>query len=108
MRFWPGSPQSRQEGTRSAQPSDGSKAQNDSARKSGEGVRTKILYFNPESVYGKYVDVIRKRGHDVEAASSAVDAFTMMRRQIFDALVMDFAQDTLDIQHFTAKAASND
>jgi len=40
----------------------------------------------------------------VEAASSAVDAFTMMRRQIFDALVMDWAQDTLDIQNFTAEA----
>jgi len=82
---WPGSPPSRQEGTRSARPSDGSKAQNDSARKSGEGVRTKILDFNPESVHGKYVDIIRQRGHDVEAASSAVDAFT-------------------DIQNFTAEA----
>ena len=28
----------------------------------------------------------------------------MMRRQVFDVLVMDCAQDTLDIQTFTAKA----
>jgi hypothetical protein len=28
----------------------------------------------------------------------------MMRRQIFDALVMDCAQDMLDIQNFTAMA----
>jgi hypothetical protein len=27
-----------------------------------------------------------------------------MRRQIFDALVMDCAQDTLDLQNFTAEA----
>jgi len=40
----------------------------------------------------------------VATASSGADAFAMMRRQIFDALVMDCAQDTLDIQNFTAKA----
>jgi DNA-binding response OmpR family regulator len=45
-----------------------------------------------------------QRGHDVGTASSGADAFAMMRRQIFDALVMDCAQDTLDIQNFTAKA----
>lgn len=28
----------------------------------------------------------------------------MMRRQLFDALVMDCALDTLDVQDFTAKA----
>jgi hypothetical protein len=28
----------------------------------------------------------------------------MMRRQIFDALVIDCAQDSLDIQNFTARA----
>ncbi len=37
-------------------------------------------------------------------ASSGADALAMMRRQIFDVLVMDCAQDTLDIQNFTAKA----
>jgi hypothetical protein len=101
---WPGSPPSRQEATRIARPSDGSKAENDSAGKSERGVLTKILYFNPESVYGKYVDIIRQRGHDVATASSASDALAMMRRQIFDALVMDCAQDMLDIQNFTAMA----
>jgi hypothetical protein len=40
----------------------------------------------------------------VATASSGADAFAMMRRQIFDALVMDCAEDTLDIQNFTAKA----
>jgi len=104
MRFWPDSPQSRQEGTRSARPSDGCKAQNDSARKPGKGIRTKILYFNPESVHGKYVDIIRQRGHDVATASSGADALAMMRRQIFDTLAMDCPQDTLDIQNFMAKA----
>jgi hypothetical protein len=90
--------------TRIARPSDGSKAESDSARKSGGGVLTKILYFNPESVYGKYVDLIRQREHDVATASSGTDALAMMRRQIFDALVMDSAQDMLDIQNFTAMA----
>jgi len=104
MRVGSGSPPSRQEATRIARPSDGSKAESDSARKSGGGVRTKILYFNPESVHGKYVDIIRQRGHDVATASSGADALAMMRRQIFDAFVMDCAQDTLDILNFTAKA----
>jgi CheY-like chemotaxis protein len=94
----------RQEATRIARHSDGSKAESDSARKSGGGVRTKVLYFNPESVDSKYVDIIRQRGHDLATASIGADALAMMRRQLFDALVMDCAQDTLDIQTFTAKA----
>ena len=101
---WPGSPPSRQEATRIARPSDGSKAESDSARKSRGGVHTKVLYFNPESVDSKYVDIIRQRGHDLATASIGADALAMMRRQLFDALVMDCAQDTLDIQTFTAKA----
>jgi hypothetical protein len=101
---WPGSPPSRQEAIRIARPSDGSKAESDFARKSEGGVLTKVLYFNPESVYGKYVDIIRHRGHDVATASSGADALAMMRRQIFDALVMDSAQDMVDIQNFTAEA----
>jgi hypothetical protein len=102
--LWPGSPPSRQKATRIARPSDGSKAESDSARKPAGDVRTKILYFNPESVHGKYADIIRQRGHHVATASSGADAFAMMRRQIFDVLVVDCAQDTLDIQNFTAKA----
>jgi len=76
----------------------------DSARKSGGGNRTKILYFNPQSVDGRYVEIIRRRGHDVATASSGADALAMMRRQIFDVLVMDCAQDTLDTLNLTAKA----
>ncbi|MGA9639904.1 MAG: hypothetical protein WBQ72_00775 [Terriglobales bacterium] len=64
----------------------------------------KILYFDPESVHGKYIKILRQRGHDVATASSCADAFAMMRRQVFDVLVMDCAQDTLDILNFTAKA----
>ena len=37
-------------------------------------------------------------------ASSGADAVAMMGRQIFDALVLDCAHDTLDILNFTAKA----
>ena len=37
-------------------------------------------------------------------ASSGADTLAMMHRQIFDVLVMDCAQDTLDILNFTAKA----
>ncbi len=37
-------------------------------------------------------------------ASSGADALAMMRTQIFDVLVMDCAQGTLDIQNFTTKA----
>jgi len=104
MRVGQALPPTRQEATRIIRPPDGSKAESDSARKSGGGIRTKILYFNPESVHGKYVDIIRQRGHNVATASSGADALAMMRRQLFDALVMDCAQDTLDILNFTAKA----
>lgn len=101
---WPGSSPSCQKATRIARPSDGSKTESDSARKSGEGVRTKTLYFTRELVRGRYVDIIRQRGRDVATASSGADAIAMMRRQIFDALVMDCAPDTLHILNFTAKA----
>ena len=37
-------------------------------------------------------------------ASSGADALAMMRSEIFDALVMDCAPDTLDILNFTAKS----
>jgi hypothetical protein len=40
----------------------------------------------------------------VAAASSGADTLAMMHRQIFDVLVMDCAQDKLDILNFTAKA----
>ena len=79
-------------------------AESDPVRKSRGGVRTKILYFNSEPVLGKYVDIIRQRGHDVVVATTEVDALTMMRIQIFETLVIDCAQDRLDIQNFTAKA----
>jgi len=40
----------------------------------------------------------------VATASMAADALAMMRRRIFDVLVMDCARDTLNIQNFTANA----
>jgi len=40
----------------------------------------------------------------VATASLAADALAMMRRRIFDVLVMDCARDTLDIQNFTVNA----
>ena len=104
MRVGWGSPPSRQKATRIACPSDGSKKGVDSARTSGGGNRTKILYFNPQSVDGKSVEIIRGQGHDVATASSAADALKIMHRQIFDALVVDCPQDALDILNLTVKA----
>lgn len=40
----------------------------------------------------------------VATASSGADALAMMHGQSLDALVMDCAQDTVDILNFTAKA----
>ena len=37
-------------------------------------------------------------------ASNCTDALALMCRQLFDALVIDCGQDTLDILNFTAKA----
>ena len=48
--------------------------------------------------------MVRQQGNDVASVSSAADALAKMRRQMFDAMVLDCAQDTLDILNFTAKA----
>lgn len=37
-------------------------------------------------------------------ASSGAGALAIMRRQMFDALVIDCAKDTIDLLNFTAKA----
>jgi len=48
--------------------------------------------------------MIRQRGHDVATTSTGAEALAMMRKQCFDALVMDCAQDTVDIVNITTKA----
>ncbi len=85
-------------------PSDGPEYESDSARNSGGGDRTRILYFNPTFVANKYVEMMRQRRHDVVATNRPADALAMMRGQCFDALVMDCAQDAVDILNFTVKA----
>lgn len=65
---------------------------------------TKILYFSPNPVCGKCAKVIRAQGHDLMIAHGVGDALAMMRRQIFDALVIDCVQYSFDILNFTAKA----
>ena len=85
-------------------PSDGPEYESDSARNSGGGDCTRILYFNPTLVPNKYVEMMRQRRHDVVATNRPADALAMMRGQCFDALVMDCAQDAVDILNFTVKA----
>lgn len=46
------------------------------------------------------------RGHAVVAAISAREALALLRKQIFDALVVDCERDALDILSFTAKVQS--
>ena len=70
-----------------------------------EVVVRKFSIFNPTSVPDKYLDMMRQRGHDVVTTSRHADALAMMRGQSFDALVMDCAQDAVDILNFTAKGA---
>ncbi len=48
--------------------------------------------------------MMRQRGHDVVITNRGAEALAIMRGQSFDALVMDCAQETVDIQEFTAKA----
>lgn len=59
--------------------------------------RTTILYLNPEPVTSKCVDTLRERGHSVVTTTKGADALALMRRQSFDALVMNFTQETVDI-----------
>lgn len=66
--------------------------------------RTKILYFSPNSVCGKCVKIIRQQGHDLVTANSITETLATMRSQLFDALVMDCAQYSLDTLNFMAKA----
>ena len=47
---------------------------------------------------------MRERGHNVVTTTKGADALALMRRQSFDALVMDFTQETVDIINFTTKA----
>src|SRR5215469_2793811 len=103
MRVGRGSPPSRQEATRShAPPALSRKAIPD---KSLEEVIVRRFFTSiPNLSVGKCVDIMRQRGHDVVIAGSGVDALAIMRRQMFDALVTDCAEDTLDILNFTAKA----
>lgn len=104
MRIGRGSPPSHRKATRIARPSDGSNVEMHSAQNSEGDNRTKILYFNPNSVCGKCAEIIRQQGHDLVTANSIADALAMMHSQLFDALVMDCAQYSLDILNFTAKA----
>ncbi len=75
-----------------------------SARGSEGDNRTKILYFNPNGVGGECAKVIRQQGHDLATANSITYALSVMRSQVFDALVIDCAQYSLDIHNFTVKA----
>jgi hypothetical protein len=65
---------------------------------------TNILYFNPEPGPSKYVGVMHQRGHDVVITNSSAEALAIMRGQSFDALVIECAQETVDITAFTSKA----
>ena len=64
---------------------------------------TKILYFNPDPFYGKCCNMMRRRGHAVVTAISAWEALALLRKEIFDALVVDCERDALDILAFTAR-----
>ena len=48
--------------------------------------------------------MMRQRGHEVLTTTTVAEALATMRKLSFDALVMDCAQDTLDIVSFTARA----
>jgi len=104
MRVGRGSPPSRQKATRIARPSDGSNVEIHSAENLEGDNPTRILYFNPNPVCGKCTKIIKQQGHDSVIAHSVGDALAMMRSQIFDALVMECAQYSVDILNFTAKA----
>lgn len=67
---------------------------------------TKILYFSPQSSTAPKAVLFTGQGNDVVTASSVAEALAIMRRQMFDALVVDCAEDTLDLLNFTAKAQS--
>lgn len=48
--------------------------------------------------------MMRLRGHDVLTTSRVADALAIMRMQSFDAMVLDCAEDAVDISNFTARA----
>ncbi len=89
---------------RIARPADGSTLEMHPARGSEGDNRTKILHFNPNGFDSECAKVIRQQGHDLATANSITYALSVMRSQIFDALVLDCAQYSLDIHNFTAKA----
>jgi DNA-binding response OmpR family regulator len=48
--------------------------------------------------------MMRRRGDEVLTTTTVAEALEIMRKLSFDALVMDCAQDRLDIVSFTARA----
>jgi CheY-like chemotaxis protein len=46
---------------------------------------------------GECVDTIRNRRHNVVTTTKTADALSQLRRHSFDALVMDYEQQSVDV-----------
>ena len=64
----------------------------------------RVLYFNREAVDARRGQSLWQREHNVVCASSLNDALAMMRTRMFDALVVDGAEDPSGV--FIAEAQS--
>ena len=63
-----------------------------------------ILYLNPNSILGTTGKTLRQRGHVVFFRTTYADALELLRRQNFDAVVIEDEEENTEILDFTAKA----
>lgn len=63
-----------------------------------------ILYLNPNSILGTTGKILRQRGHDVFFRTTCANALELLRRQNFDAVVIEDEEENTEILDFTARA----
>jgi DNA-binding NtrC family response regulator len=63
-----------------------------------------ILYLNPNSILGTTGKILRQRGHDVFFRTTCTEALELLRRQNFEAVVIEDEEENTEVLDFTAKA----
>lgn len=63
-----------------------------------------LLYLNPNSILGTTGKILRQRGHVVFFCTTCADALELLRRQSFDAVVIEDEEENTEILEFTARA----
>jgi DNA-binding NtrC family response regulator len=63
-----------------------------------------ILYLNPNSILGTTGRTLTQHGHIVFFRTTCTEALELLRRQNFDAVVIEDEEENTEILDFTARA----